>query len=521
VAELGAFLRERKPTVTLQANTQNWRFLEPRFAVPTKAMPDNSERMNWILDEPSCELFWHVDNPGDPIHPLFVCRQLAGLRQDRGAEIWMPPTVHSNDDVAVPRVEVLARVFTVLANGCVPQLPVGWGRLSRVREAFAEIRSREPWLRDARSLRYAAILASARTRDLVGREDVPENCRDEIYGCFRALVEEHVPVDVIGDLNLEEGDLSGYRVLILPDAGALSDLAVERVRRFVADGGGLVATGRTSWLGPDGESGTGFRLAEVLGVEAGEWRSGAMDSVRYSFAIPDDYAVDDSVLQATVNRMGQGMGSFSGVDRASLWANVMLVRPLADAEVPLSLHVPATGEGGALESPLLVRNRFGDGRTAYLAANWGRSYHLYSYPYLRRVLVRELVHAAGAPPPIEVTAPMSVSVTCTSQPTPDGGGERLIIHLLNETGGSGRPSLGLAAMPVREEVVPIHGIRVRVNLPGAFRCVAVPEGVALDPAPSSGFPQAHEWTLPILGLYQILCIDASEPTAPVTDSGPP
>ena len=46
--------------------------------------------------------------------------------------------------------------------------------------------------------------------------------------------------------DLEDADLQGVRVLVLPDVACLSDRAAEVVRRFVRAGGGLVATFETS-----------------------------------------------------------------------------------------------------------------------------------------------------------------------------------------------------------------------------------------------------------------------------------
>ncbi len=60
----------------------------------------------------------------------------------------------------------------------------------------------------------------------------------------QALIQARVPFDIIFDPHLR--DLSKYRVLILPDQEALSDLQLNLIRAYVQDGGGLVATESTS-----------------------------------------------------------------------------------------------------------------------------------------------------------------------------------------------------------------------------------------------------------------------------------
>jgi hypothetical protein len=67
-------------------------------------------------------------------------------------------------------------------------------------------------------------------------------------------------------------------------------------------------------------------------------------------------------------------------------------------------------------------------------------------------------HAAAAPPPVEVTAPMCVHAVTMRQRK---NGERLIVHLFNDistTAGHGYPA---EEVPLREEVLPIHDIRIR------------------------------------------------------------
>ncbi len=58
----------------------------------------------------------------------------------------------------------------------------------------------------------------------------------------QALIQGRIPFDLVFDQHLN--DLSKYRVLILPDSECLSDEQLALIRRFVADGGGLLATGQ-------------------------------------------------------------------------------------------------------------------------------------------------------------------------------------------------------------------------------------------------------------------------------------
>jgi hypothetical protein len=57
----------------------------------------------------------------------------------------------------------------------------------------------------------------------------------------QALIQTRIPFDLIFDEHL--ADMSKYKVLILPDSECLSDEQLSLIRRFVEQGGGLVATG--------------------------------------------------------------------------------------------------------------------------------------------------------------------------------------------------------------------------------------------------------------------------------------
>ncbi len=58
----------------------------------------------------------------------------------------------------------------------------------------------------------------------------------------QALIQGRIPFDLIFDEHLS--DLSKYKALVLPDTECLSDAQLASIRKFVANGGGLVATGQ-------------------------------------------------------------------------------------------------------------------------------------------------------------------------------------------------------------------------------------------------------------------------------------
>ncbi len=87
-----------------------------------------------------------------------------------------------------------------------------------------------------------------------------------VVGAFRAATEEHLPLTLLNDWDLDADELSRYAVLVLPNAAALSDAQAEAVRQYVRKGGGLVATGETSLCDELGRPRGDFALADLFGV---------------------------------------------------------------------------------------------------------------------------------------------------------------------------------------------------------------------------------------------------------------
>lgn len=81
----------------------------------------------------------------------------------------------------------------------------------------------------------------------------------------QTLLQHQIPFHIIFDRRLK--DLSRYKVLVLAEQDALSDAQVEAIRRFVAAGGGLVATGNSSLLTEWRLRRRKFGLADVFGLD--------------------------------------------------------------------------------------------------------------------------------------------------------------------------------------------------------------------------------------------------------------
>jgi len=82
----------------------------------------------------------------------------------------------------------------------------------------------------------------------------------------QALIQARVPFDIIFDEQLK--DLSKYKVLVLADQECLNEQQMDLIRKYVQQGGGLVATEQTSLYTPWRLRRRDFGLKDLFGVEA-------------------------------------------------------------------------------------------------------------------------------------------------------------------------------------------------------------------------------------------------------------
>ena len=96
----------------------------------------------------------------------------------------------------------------------------------------------------------------------------------------QALIQARVPFDIVFDEQLK--DLSKYKVLVLADQECLSEEQMDLIRKYVQQGGGLVATEQTSLFTPWRLRRRDFGLMDLFGVNAPayEGRHGAEEGLK-------------------------------------------------------------------------------------------------------------------------------------------------------------------------------------------------------------------------------------------------
>ncbi|MDB5357086.1 MAG: Trehalose utilization [Phycisphaerales bacterium] len=450
---------------------------------------EGTDAMHRVLDAPCLELLWDFPpDQGSNLLPAFTCRYYRGLTGDRPAWILPYLSVQGQFNMQAPRAECDLREMTVITNGCL----AGQGHWQQNEGASLAhfnqmLEEREPFTRGAKSLKWAAMLVGESSRLLYGlpgvRTEVPLGAwigsgvdthdisklvpgqrrmpahMESAVGVFRAMMEDHLPLDIIIEPDVENLEtLKQYKVLILPNAACLSAKADETIRAFVKAGGGLVSMHESSMCNEYGDHQKDFALSDVFGAHfkatedySARWPNYPKWTELYvGISGPDLHPIADDPVVRSNYRRGSDRLQYIG------WmTNVEVVTGATKLGRRLTLPI---------EWPFIVLNQSGEGRSAYFAADMGQAYFIAPYQYQRRLITNAVRWSAGAnKPPVRVEAPLCVQAAFYTQ----NNGARKIVHLLNEINTTANRALAENNPSQREETVPLLNIKVALADPKA------------------------------------------------------
>ncbi len=266
--------------------------------------------------------------------------------------------------------------------------------------------------------------------------------RTSSLGAFAALLYGHVQVSSVPESILDEPEkLRAYKVLYLADITHLPESRMETVRRFVRDGGGLVASYASSLYDALGDA-QNRRLVRFSGGLV--WSSGSAPLVprgarRERFGLEDLFRVrpiepagDVAAELAEHRSMTGGPYDMYLVDRGRasldtatpLW-NFLPVKALEGGEVWKEI---VTGDGLRPILPGVVVSAYGKGRVVYCASALESLFLQQNSRAVGEFLRSLVAKAAPEPPPYEIEAPSALIANLTAK------GNTLVLHLANWTG---------------------------------------------------------------------------------------
>ena len=418
----------------------------------------------------------------------FVCMQsynFMRMLKDTDAGVY-----HGSSN---PHQEMMYRISETLAFGAVPWVWPGtragykpekdWTAITQAWLDFL------PFVHETKTVKYAACIDSYTTLQMseVPLEGVRENSRDIFDRCdekvgfarggmARALLEAHIPFDVLAEHNVTAETLGQYTVIILPNNFCMSDRIAVELREYVKNGGGLVATYETSLFDEWGVRRPDFALADLFGASYVETQEPTATRVGYMKDVKS-VITDDAYLHDLTGDNGY----------TTYWGRYARVKKADAAIAPMWGLDTLTAKTDASKqdwTPLVV-NEYGKGRVAYFPAQIDHAYFTASYPYQRVLLANATRWAAQAEEPVKITGPMCIIGGFLQKETPTG--HQTIVQLLNDVNTTLGKSTGAdQGFSFREEVLPVRDVKVTFKGPKPQRVMLIPGQTALDVVESEG-----------------------------------
>lgn len=327
--------------------------------------------------------------------------------------------------------------------------------------AYAEVEQKEPWCKGAKNVSEIAVFSAesmdgARNGD-TGKADV---------GANRILLETGRLYDFVD----KDADISGYKLLILPDHAVTDEGFLSKVKAFLAGGGKLLLSGTA---GTDGEKFLFDTGAEFLG--ASEFSP--------TYYIPGF----DTVNGTTEYLMRTDAYRMKVLDAEILATGADPYFNRTPEHFCSHQHAP---NNAAYSYPAVVRK----GNIAYIGWNIFKGYALYG-DYHQKELVDHVISLLMERDfAIETTLPDRG--ICTLQKTADGN---QLVHLLfAHTTIRGRDT------EVIEDIVPLYNVEVRVKAENVKKVTLVPQGTLLPFRCENG---SVCFTVPTVELHQMICIE--------------
>lgn len=445
-------LRERLRAVNRDAVVMSWTVNAGRYGhllTSPRAMP---LEVNRLFDLPMQEWWLDESNRGSSVAPAFGAAYLRAVGPGPCAsEPYLMSRGRPYGTDSFPRHERLVRTLLALSQGNVSAQSLGWpGHRESTADCLKAVRDRESWVLGTEPWPWCGLLVSESTRQFVAYRNIAERFLPHVYGAFRMGQETHLPLSLLAEPDLTPAGLRPYRALILPGVAALSGEQCDALAAWVEEGGGLVVTAEAGVCDERGVTRERPAWQSLLGVRQ------RPPAPAGSAALTESYWQGREQVGRLLWEPGcpletPALSELVPDRRVMFRGPRVSFEPLKGSRVVMSWQ----GENAASAGPAVTVREVGKGRVVYLGVGLDAALWSYAYPYQRLLFANAVEWAAGGSPPVAVEAPMCVQATWFQR------GNRRILHLfngLNSAAGHGNPT---EEVPLREEAVPIHGIRVR------------------------------------------------------------
>jgi hypothetical protein len=314
----------------------------------------------------------------------------------------------------------------------------------------------EKYLKNIAPLARVGMLYSEQTERNYGGKPWQQNPGDHKKGMYHALVENRIPFEMVNDRLMDAERLKAFKLLVLPNIAALSTAQCDQLKKFVENGGSIVATYETSLYDENGKPQTNFGLSDLFGVAYDGAVEGPMqnsylrlkkDAVTNKFH-PILKGLEDAY------RIINGTHRVKAVPQTSFPSPVTLVPTYPD--LPMEDVYPRVGD---TETREVYLREFGKGRVAYIPWDIDRSFWQLLSSDHGKLLSNVIQWALNEEPVVEIKGPGVMDVTVWKQ------AHSMTVHLVNLT----NPML--LKGPIRE-LIPVNAEKTR-TIPATDKIVRI------------------------------------------------
>lgn len=300
----------------------------------------------------------------------------------------------------------------------------------------------ERYLRNTKPLARVGMVFTEQNQSY-GSEPWQKKSGDHALGMYHALIEDRMPFEMVNDRLLDPEHLNPFKLLILPNIAILSTKQCDQLRKFVADGGSILATFETSLYDETGKRRSDFGLADLFGVSFDNNIEGPMQNSYLRLKKDPETNLFHPVLKDLEDafRIINTIHQVKVIPRTTFPDPVTLIPTYPD--LPMEDVYPRVPETDIRE---LYMKEIGQGRIAYFPGDIDRTFWQIMSADHGKLLRNTIRWALGEEPIAEVTGPGVIDVTVWQQ------AYSMTVHLVNLTNPMMMKGPFREFIPVNEQV---------------------------------------------------------------------
>ena len=315
---------------------------------------------------------------------------------------------------------------------------------------YAQVEEKEPWCVDAKPVTEIGVFTP---EEFYGASE--GNLPEAAEGICRMLQEAGQQFDFIDSTT----DFSAYKVLIMPDVIPVSDELAEKLSRYLADGGAVIASY---------ESGLNLEKSKFAFSEIGaEYKGEAY--YQPDFILPEGKMVRD--LKPTEYVMYMRGTHIDTKPNTEILSNA--IAPLFNRtfeHFTSHEHAPSSGK---VAYPAIIKNN----NVIYFMHPIFTQYQKNAAPWVKKLFLNAL--SIVLPEPLLQHDGPSTLIASVNEQAKEN---RRIVHLLHYI-----PERRSETLDVIEDVIPLYDLKVSVQTPRKVKSVkCVPQNIEIDFAENGG-----------------------------------